>query len=62
MRPGTTIEALVSLKPALTGLGEAGFDRVATMCYPEIEQITMSIPGGSDMTAYNDHRRGRHNP
>lgn len=39
MRPGTTMESLASLKPAFVGLGDAGFDKVAIMRYPEIEAV-----------------------
>lgn len=39
MRPGTTMESLASLKPAFVGLGDAGFDKVAIMRYPEIEVV-----------------------
>ncbi len=40
LRPGTTMEDLAKLKPAFTQMGEdAGFDAVAMMRYPQVEQI-----------------------
>ncbi len=40
LRPGTTMEDLAKLKPAFTQMGEdAGFDAVAIMRYPQVEQI-----------------------
>jgi len=39
MRPETTLESLAGLKPAFTGLGQAGFDAVALQRYPEVEAI-----------------------
>jgi acetyl-CoA C-acetyltransferase len=39
-RPGTTLEALGTLRPAFATMGEMGFDAVALQAYPEIEQIS----------------------
>lgn len=41
MRPGTTVEDLGRLNPSFQGLAQmAGFDRVALMRYPELEDIS----------------------
>lgn len=41
MRPGTTVEDLARLNPSFQGLAQmAGFDRVALMRYPELEDIS----------------------
>jgi acetyl-CoA C-acetyltransferase len=39
MRPETTMATLAGLKPAFTGLGQAGFDTVAMQKYPQVESI-----------------------
>src|SRR3546814_12684644 len=38
MRPGTTLESLAKLKPAIEGFGKGGFEAVAKDRYPEIEE------------------------
>ncbi|NJD30646.1 MAG: acetyl-CoA C-acetyltransferase [Gammaproteobacteria bacterium] len=48
LRPGTTMEDLAKLKPAFTQMGEdAGFDAVAIMRYPQVEQINHVHPAGN---------------
>jgi acetyl-CoA C-acetyltransferase len=47
MRPDTTMQGLASLKPAFTGLGQAGFDMVAMQKYPQIESIEHVHTGGN---------------
>ncbi len=47
MRPGTTLEWLGKLKPAFTGLGEAGYDRVALRRYPQIDHVDHVHHGGN---------------
>lgn len=39
MRPDTTMATLAGLKPAFTGLGQAGFDTIAMQKYPQVEGI-----------------------
>jgi acetyl-CoA C-acetyltransferase len=40
MRPGTTVQALSTLKPSFAGLGEqGGFDAVAQLRYPQVDTI-----------------------
>lgn len=39
IRPDTTLEALASLPPSFTMVGELGFDAVAMLRYPEVEFI-----------------------
>jgi acetyl-CoA C-acetyltransferase len=46
-RPGTTMEGLASLKPAFVGLGEMGFDAVATAKYPQMESVNHVHTGGN---------------
>ena len=48
MRPGTTFEQLAALKPAFTALGEkGGFDTIATLRYPQIEEVNHVHTGGN---------------
>jgi acetyl-CoA C-acetyltransferase len=46
-RPGTTVEALASLKPAFVALGDMGFDAVATAKYPQMEAVNHVHTGGN---------------
>jgi acetyl-CoA C-acetyltransferase len=48
LRPGTTLEALASLKPAFVSTGEDyGFDSVAIQRYPQVEAIQHVHTGGN---------------
>lgn len=47
IRPGTTVEALSTLKPSFVGLGAAGFDSVALQRYPQLEAINHVHTGGN---------------
>jgi acetyl-CoA C-acetyltransferase len=47
MRPDTTREGLAKLKPSFVGLGQMGFDAVATQRYPQIETIQHVHHGGN---------------
>jgi len=47
MRPDTTMQTLAGLKPAFTGLGQAGFDMVALQKYPQLEGIEHVHTAGS---------------
>ncbi len=40
LRPATTLESLADLKPAFETMGEMGFDSVALLKYPEVENIS----------------------
>lgn len=40
LRPSTTLESLADLKPAFETMGEMGFDSVALLKYPEVENIS----------------------
>lgn len=47
MRPGTTVESLAKLKPAFEGFGKGGFEAVAKVRYPEIEELNYVHHGGN---------------
>lgn len=47
LRPNTTMESLGALKPAFTGLGDAGFDTIALQRYPHVEAIEHIHTGGN---------------
>lgn len=47
LRPNTTMESLAGLKPAFTGLGEAGYDAIALQRYPQAEAIEHVHTGGN---------------
>ena len=47
LRPNTTVESLAALKPAFTGLGDAGFDAIALQRYPHVEVIEHVHTGGN---------------
>jgi len=47
MRPGTTLQSLGALKPAFVGQGEAYYDGIATLKYPEIERVRHVHHGGN---------------
>lgn len=47
MRPDTTREGLAKLKPSFVGLGQMGFDAVATQRYPQLETVRHVHHGGN---------------
>ena len=48
LRPGTTVEALGTLKPSFAQMGEkGGFDAVAIQRYPQVERIVHVHTGGN---------------
>ncbi|MFA7586636.1 MAG: acetyl-CoA C-acetyltransferase [Novosphingobium sp.] len=47
MRPGTSADDLAKLKPAFPSLAKAGYGRVATQRYPQIETINHVHTGGN---------------
>ena len=47
LRPNTTLDSLGALKPAFTGLGDAGFDAIALQRYPEVEAVNHVHTGGN---------------
>ncbi|QRZ14368.1 acetyl-CoA C-acetyltransferase (plasmid) [Paracoccus methylovorus] len=40
VRPNASVADLAALKPAFTGLGAAGFDRIALSRYPQLAEVT----------------------
>ncbi len=47
MRPGTTLDALASLKPSFVALGQAGYDAVALQRYPQLAAVEHVHHGGN---------------
>jgi len=47
LRPNTTMESLAGLKPAFTGLGDAGYDTIALQRYPQVEAVEHVHTGGN---------------
>ena len=67
IRPSTTREELAKLKPSFAGMGEAGYDQIAAMTYPQVSRIehvhtagnSSAIVDGAALVLIGSERKGR---